>query len=192
MTSFAWFQEQLKNNKLVEKLKTIDTIICDVDGSLTNAWIYVSEQGEGGRLFDIQDGFATVQAIKQGLRIALLSGKANKSIVSRGKALGIPEELCIGGSLDKPTVLRQIQEKYNLQASQILMYGDDFLDVQVKLSIPDVLFVTPSDSPFYISAQADLVLQQQGGHHAFRQLLDLLLFVQNKHFAQQLIQKIIL
>lgn len=191
MNTKTWFIQALTHQKLVNQLKNIKLLVCDVDGSLTDANVYFSLEGEDGRFFSVQDGFAMERAVKAGLMLSLMSGKSNKTTMLRGMPLGIPQELCIVGVKHKPTIIKELAQGYNLELDQIAIFGDDFLDAQVKLELPQVLFIAPANAPFYLKPHANLELPLAGGQSALRLLLDLLLFVQNKHFAQDLIQNLI-
>lgn len=185
----AWFQSCLSNQDLLNKLKKIKLIISDVDGALTNAWVYYSQEGEGGRYFSTVDGYIVRPALAAGLIIAFLSGKNNPSTIARGKHLGIPDELLIAGTGDKRENTNNLLQKQNIQAHQALIFGDDFLDAQVKLDNQDIIYACPTNTPFYLQHAADLVVPRAGGHHAFRLLLDLILYIQGKHIAQDVIER---
>ena len=184
---FEWFSSTLNNVSLVNRLKEIKLVIADIDGSMTDGMITYNLDGESGRNFSIQDGFATARALKSGLLIAFLSGKDHNSAQLRAKKLGIPDDLCVTGCEDKITYLLQMQKSYNSLPAQTIMYGDDFLDARVKAQQPELFLVVPNNIPFYFHQTADLVLPKNGGDNAFRLLLDILLFVQGKHFAQEYI-----
>lgn len=191
MDNRSWFCQTLANKKLTAQLKNIKLLVCDVDGSLTDANVYFSLDGEDGRSFSVQDGFAMEKAVKAGLLLSLMSGKSNKTTMLRGMPLGIPEDLCIVDVKHKPTIIKELVQRHNLKLEHVAIFGDDFLDAQVKLELPEVLFIAPANSPFYLKPCADLQLPLAGGQSALRLLLDLILFVQDKHFAQSLIQKIV-
>jgi 3-deoxy-D-manno-octulosonate 8-phosphate phosphatase (KDO 8-P phosphatase) len=182
-----WFKNTLANKPLVEKLLQIKLIIFDVDGTLTDAGIYVDETGEGGRVFSVQDGYAFRPAIAAGLTIALISGKANQSTITRGNMIGVAEAFCIVGSKTKPTVIKKMQADYGFLPNQTLIMGDDHLDAVVKQDGCVALFACPNNAPFYYQGYADLVLPRAGGDQAARLLLDLLLYLHKKHFDQALI-----
>ncbi len=187
----TWFKNVCGNSALVAKLKSIKLIISDVDGTLTDAGIYVDGAGEGGRVFSVQDGYCIAFAQQTGLRIGFMSGKNNPSLLERGRKLGIPEDLLVGGELDKPSAIGIIQKKYGLHPEETLIIGDDQLDVMVKHAKKAALFITPSNAPFYIQAQADAVVPRHGGDSAFRLLLDVILYLNKAHFAQEVIQNLV-
>jgi 3-deoxy-D-manno-octulosonate 8-phosphate phosphatase (KDO 8-P phosphatase) len=184
ISDLAWFKQCLANTQLVETLKKITCIVCDVDGTLTAADIYVTSTGEGGRTFSVQDGYAIRHAQTTGLMIVLMSGKANASTIARGKDLGIPEAHCIVGMLTKSEAIKKLQKETGLSIQQTMIIGDDIIDLMPKQQGVVSLFVAPANAPFYIQNNADLIICRDGGNHAVRLFLDLLLFIQHKHFAQ--------
>lgn len=186
-----WFKQCCLTPDLVQQLKQIKLVICDVDGTLTSAGVYVDEQGEGGREFSVQDGFIVKPAQQAGITIALMSGKANLSTIQRAEKLGIPAELCMIGLETKPEAVRTLQHKLVLDAQQTLLIGDDFLDAEVKINRLVSLYACPSNTPFYLQQLADIVIPHSGGKNAFRLIMDLVLYVQQKHFAQDFIKKLV-
>jgi 3-deoxy-manno-octulosonate cytidylyltransferase (CMP-KDO synthetase) len=185
----AWFKECLNNKQLVSALKNIQLIISDVDGALTDAHVYVSPEGEGGRMFSTQDGFIVKYVQNTHIKLGLMSGKDNASTMQRAKKLGIPEEYCAVGLESKIAAVQHVQNKLNIDHTHTLMYGDDYLDANIKLQNLAAIYACPSNAPFYIQSIANVVIPRNGGDNAFRLLMDLLLYLNNKHFAQDLITK---
>jgi 3-deoxy-D-manno-octulosonate 8-phosphate phosphatase (KDO 8-P phosphatase) len=188
----AWFKSCLQNKELIKKIEKIKLVVSDVDGALTNAWVYITSEGEGGRYFSTVDGYIVKPALASGLLIAFVSGKDNKSTFMRGTRLGLSEDMCVSGTGNKVENVCNLQEKKSLKDNEVLIFGDDYLDAQVKLEKPDVLYACPSNTLFYLQSCADLVVTRDGGASAFRLLLDLILFVQKKHFVQKLLEREIL
>ncbi len=183
-----WFKETLKNKVLIEKLKKIKLILSDVDGCLTNANNHILDSSEEAKCYSVQDGFATPRAIQAGINIALITGKENKNLLVRAKQVKIPEDLIfLGVCKDKIKAVEAVQKKLNKTREESLFFGDDLLDIETRPAVN--VFVCPSNAIFYIKPQADLVLPKPGGCGAFRLMLDLVLYVQQKHFAQELIDK---
>jgi 3-deoxy-D-manno-octulosonate 8-phosphate phosphatase (KDO 8-P phosphatase) len=183
-----WFKECLKNKVLIAKLKKIKLVISDVDGSLTDTKILVTEK-EIGKSFSIQDGFATNKAVKNtNLLIAFLSGRKDKATIIRAKMLEIPEDLCFTGedvNVDKKIKIQLMQKNRKIKPEETLLFGDDFLDVDAKSAVGT--FVCPQNTPFYFQDLADVIVPLHGGDSAFRLLLDLILYVQKTHFAHKYI-----
>jgi 3-deoxy-D-manno-octulosonate 8-phosphate phosphatase (KDO 8-P phosphatase) len=187
-TDCQWFKNTLANNELIAQLKEIKLIVFDVDGTLTDAGIHVDLAGEGGRTFSVQDGYAFRPAMTAGFTLVLMSGKDNPTTLLRGAKLGVPPELCFAGMEAKPAAIRKLQAERGFTPTQTLIIGDDHFDAIVKQE-GVALFACPADAPFYYQCYADLVLPRPGGNQAARLVLDLLLYIHNKHFSQALITK---
>lgn len=184
----TWFKSVLKDNNLMDRFKKIKLVISDVDGALTNAKVYVAEDGEGGRNFSTQDGFFVKWMIDHGINVVLISGKKNKSTEVRARYIGVPLDQCFMGHVEKNWIIDEICKKFNLTKEQILVYGDDLPDANMKLADIVELFICPANAPFYIQSLADLVLPREGGNNAFRLMSDLILYVQGKHKVQDLVR----
>jgi 3-deoxy-D-manno-octulosonate 8-phosphate phosphatase (KDO 8-P phosphatase) len=190
-----WFKQCLHNKSLVKKLKNIRFIVLDIDGALTNGYVYLSEHFDGHhdslrktKGFSTQDGFAINQTIKHNLlKFAFLSGRADETTKARAKQLEIPEELCFTGiDHNKPKKIQLMQKKLNITLEETLHFGDDFLDLEIKPHVS--IFACPQNAPFYIQHAAQLVVPKKGENNSFRLLLDLILYVQGIHFAQDFIE----
>jgi 3-deoxy-D-manno-octulosonate 8-phosphate phosphatase (KDO 8-P phosphatase) len=183
-----WFKSMLNNQSLIARLKKITLVVTDVDGSLTDGTVHYNSEGEADRMYSPQDGYVMRMAIKQGIRIAFLSGNSGESIMSRAKKLQLPAELVITGSRDKRAAVKQLQAATNATSEQTLIFGDDVLDSVVKEADPKVFFAMPKNGIFYIKHFADCVVPvNAGSESALRLLLDLILYVQGTHETQHLI-----
>jgi 3-deoxy-D-manno-octulosonate 8-phosphate phosphatase (KDO 8-P phosphatase) len=60
-------------------LKTVKLLALDVDGTLTDGGLYLSESGESLKRFHAQDGLGIVLAAHVGLEIVWITGSARAS-----------------------------------------------------------------------------------------------------------------
>lgn len=187
INDLTWFNQTLANTKLIDQLNQIKLIILDVDGTLTDAGVYVDTDREGGRTFSTQDGFLFKFCQQASITIALMSGKSNTSTRVRGAELGISENLCFMGIKDKLPVIKTLQNVNQISDQATLVVGDDILDAAVKLAAPAITYACPANAPFYVQTTADLILPRTGGDSAIRLLFDLMLFTRNQHPFQDLI-----
>ena len=192
-----WFIENLKNKDLLEKIKNIKIIITDIDGCLTNGNIFIAESRYPkdndyskhiAKSFCVQDGYIISECIKNNLLdIAFLTGRTDEATKIRAKMLNIPENLCFTGiSQNKIEKVKIIQKQNNIKKDQTLYFGDDFLDYEAIDAVG--IMCSPQNSPFYFQEKANLVIPRDGGNGALRLLLDFVLYIQGKHFAQQFIE----
>src|SRR3954462_8332153 len=71
--------------------KSINTLIFDVDGVLTDGGLHAHSDGEQTRVFNIKDGYAMEKAVKAGYNIAIISGIDEKGVRVRMERLGIKD-----------------------------------------------------------------------------------------------------
>ena len=63
----------------------IKLVVLDVDGTLTDGKLYIDNMGNEMKAFDVKDGLAISQSIKQGIKFAIITGKTSKIVERRGK-----------------------------------------------------------------------------------------------------------
>ena len=67
----------------------IKLLAMDVDGTLTDGSVYMDGEGHEFKRFDIQDGMGIALLRREGIEIALISGRFSASTDQRAKDLGI-------------------------------------------------------------------------------------------------------
>ncbi len=159
----------------LEKLNHIKAIILDVDGVLTNGILLLTESGEQLRQFNIKDGYALQLAVKNGIKVAVLSGARSKGVEHRLRGLGI-QDIFLG--LDsKLEVYSNYLIQNNLTPDQVLFMGDDIPDLQVmKLA---GLAVCPLDAAEEIKAISHYISAKNGGEGCVRDIVEKVLKIQN-------------
>lgn len=185
----AWFSKILENKKLVEQLQKVELIISDIDGCLTDGKGYYSANDDIQKNFSIQDGYMMTKYNKPDMpHLALVTGRSDKAATKRANALGIPDNLYIKGVCkNKSESVLAIQEKLSVSKEATLFFGDDLLDITIRPLVQ--LFASPANALFYVHDNSDIVTPRVGGDGAFRLILDLVLYVQKKHIAQELLEK---
>jgi 3-deoxy-D-manno-octulosonate 8-phosphate phosphatase (KDO 8-P phosphatase) len=189
-SALEWFSGCLSDPVFVQKLKNIKLIISDIDGCLTDGKVYFSGNTEIIKSFHVYDGLMISTCSKQNLlKIALITGRIDAAAKKRAYSTGICKDMFFEGVLlNKTEIVENLTKSLSLTKQDILFFGDDFIDLSSKDLVS--IFASPQNTPFYIKDKADLVLPVNGGDGAFRLLLDLVLYVQDRHpFAQDLINQ---
>lgn len=156
-------------SQLEEKIKPIKLIVCDVDGTLTDGGIYLTEDGVEFKKFSAKDGLAMSRLNQNGLKIALLSHTKNiKLIQRRAEMLGLT--LWYAGKEPKLQILNHWLEIEKLSYDDVCFIGDDLndLDVMEKAGLK----VCPANSCEEILALSDIIIPRNGGQDCFRYLAD--------------------
>ena len=153
------------------RLRSIQLIVLDVDGVLTEGGLWFDADGHLSKRFDVRDGLGIRLLQQEGLHIAFLSGGQGGATEVRARQLGISH--CLVGIKDKPTALTTLQKQLEVSVEQTGFVGDDLNDLAVR-PVVGLLFA-PADACRPIRRSADAVLRRQGGHGAVRELAERIL-----------------
>ncbi|MEQ9439126.1 MAG: HAD-IIIA family hydrolase [Cyclobacteriaceae bacterium] len=147
----------------------IRLIVLDVDGTLTDGGIYITEQGDEFKKFNAKDGMAMKRLIRKGLPVAFISAShSSRSVQRRAEMLGV--EYCYVGQEPKTRILEGWMKTLGIHYQEILFMGDDINDLEVMQQVG--ISACPADASPTIRAMADIVLERNGGNACFRELVD--------------------
>ena len=106
----------------------IKLLFMDVDGTLTDGKIYMGENGEVMKAFDIKDGYAIAHMLPEmGIIPVIITGRTSKIVENRAKELGITE--LYQGRNDKLEIMLEVMKKYNCTKENAAYIGDDVFDI---------------------------------------------------------------
>ncbi|EJL6409457.1 HAD-IIIA family hydrolase [Vibrio cholerae] len=154
--------------------KPIKLVMFDVDGVMTDGTIYISEQGEIFKSFNVKDGLAIELLRVHGIKTGIISGKSSPALAQRCSQLGI--DLIEMGHKNKLPVLESICRTYGYQFDEVAFCGDDVLDIPVMKRCG--LSAAPSDAHDLVIECANWVSTKLGGFGMIREFVDDLLMVQ--------------
>ncbi|MBD2810118.1 3-deoxy-manno-octulosonate-8-phosphatase KdsC [Xenorhabdus sp. Vera] len=161
---------------IIEKARKIRLLICDVDGVMSDGLIYMGNEGEELKAFNVRDGYGIRCLITSGIEVAIITGRKAKLLENRAETLGITH--LYQGQSDKILAYKELLDKLALQSDQIAYIGDDLIDWPVMAQVG--LSVAVADAHPLLLPKADYVTRIAGGRGAVRELCDLVLFAQNK------------
>lgn len=147
-------------------LSRIKIIFMDVDGTLTDGKIHISENGELFKSFDIKDGMAITLMKQKKIIPVVITGRESKIVSIRCKELGIDD--VYQGVENKAEVLRKVLEKYHLEKNEALYFGDDVNDI-CCMEICG-LSACPADAADEVKKIVSYVCKKNGGEGALREL----------------------
>jgi 3-deoxy-D-manno-octulosonate 8-phosphate phosphatase (KDO 8-P phosphatase) len=158
------------------RARRVKLILMDVDGVLTDGRIVFCGPTDETKFFDSQDGMGVRQAIRAGLRVALITRRGSRALERRAKELGISE--IHTDSLDKSAAYTKILRTSGLSDAEVAFVGDDLVDMPA-LGRAGFAATVPNAVPEVIRA-AHFVAGRPGGRGAVRQILDFILKVQGR------------
>jgi len=150
---------------------SIELIVLDVDGTMTDSRITYSHEGDEIKSFNVKDGLAIASWRKLGKQVAIITGRTSSIVERRAKELHI--EHFYQGIHNKQEVLEKLLEKLNLTLENVATIGDDLNDLQM-LKSAKISFV-PRDASIYVERIASVLLSKKGGDGAVREMIEQLI-----------------
>lgn len=160
----------------------IRLLVMDVDGTLTDGKIYMSENGEAFKAFDIKDGYGIKHILPEhGIVPVIITARESKILERRCSELDISD--FYQGEANKLDKLDDVIKKYSqtdgveLNYKNVAYIGDDVLDLQCMLPIREAGGVVgcPADAVREVQEVSDFISLRKGGGGAVREFIDYIL-----------------
>jgi 3-deoxy-D-manno-octulosonate 8-phosphate phosphatase (KDO 8-P phosphatase) len=149
----------------------------DVDGVLTDGGIYIGEDGEPLKRFNILDGLGLKLVAQGGITPVVITGRDSPALRSRITALGIAHAHY--GAEQKLAKAQETLAKLGASWSQAAGIGDDWPDLPVLKRC--AFACAPANAHVEVKAIAHHVTRASGGHGAAREFCDLLLVASGRY-----------
>lgn len=150
---------------------SIELIVLDVDGTLTDGKITYTQNGDEVKSFCVKDGLAIASWIKLGKEVAIITGRTSKIVERRAKELGIKN--FYQGIHNKQEVLENLLKELDLNMLNVASAGDDLNDYKM-LKASKRSFV-PANASEHVKKIATDSLENQGGNGAIREMIEQLI-----------------
>jgi len=145
----------------------------DVDGTLTDGKIYMGNEGEVFKAFDIKDGCGIHDLLKpNGIEPIIITGRRSKILENRAKEIGINS--LFQGVSDKVLKLNEILSERNLELSDVAYIGDDINDLTCmeKIICAGGLTACPYDAVEAVRSVVNYICKCKGGEGAVRDFIE--------------------
>jgi 3-deoxy-D-manno-octulosonate 8-phosphate phosphatase (KDO 8-P phosphatase) len=152
-------------------LSNIKMLVMDVDGTLTDGKIYVGDNGEVFKAFNVKDGYRLINLDKYDIIPVIITGKISEILTKRAAELKIEE--VYQGVDDKLKVLYEVIQRYQLSYENVAYIGDDENDLECMKVCH--LKACPADAIDEVIGTVDYVCNNNGGNGAVREFIDLIL-----------------
>lgn len=160
-------------------MSKIKFLIMDVDGTLTDGKIYMGENGELFKAFDIKDGCGIKDILPQyEIHPIIITARTSEILAHRCKELNITD--FYQGVRNKIKKLQEIindnsiKDNKNYEYSNCAYIGDDILDLQCMSPIKQAggLIGCPADAVSEVKEVADYISTKNGGNGAVRDFIE--------------------
>jgi len=143
-------------------------LVLDVDGTLTDAGVFIDGTGTESKRFDIQDGMGIARLQRSGVEVAFLSGRHSEATARRALELGIRE--VVNGIGEKLPALQALARSRGLLPEEVCYVGDDVNDIDCMRW--SGLGVAVRNARLDVKATADWITGSPGGHGAIREVAE--------------------
>ncbi len=167
--------EKLLRKSINKKLnKEIKIFISDVDGTLTDAGMYYSEDGNELKKFNTHDGKGFELLRKSGIKTGIITSENTEIVKNRATKLKLDYIYQGLEHNQKLDAVIEICKKENVQIHNVAYIGDD---INCKELLENVgLAACPSNSVDTIKSIENIhVLNKKGGEGAVREFIDFIL-----------------
>ncbi len=147
----------------------IRLLILDVDGVMTDAGMYYSENGDMMKKFNAKDGMGILQLTKTGFHVGIISSGFKGDLVKKRADILKIQHFYLGRE-HKLDVLKQWCKDLNISLSQVAMIGDDVNDLEVMQAVG--FSACPADAATKIMEQVDCILNLKGGAGCVREFIE--------------------
>jgi 3-deoxy-D-manno-octulosonate 8-phosphate phosphatase (KDO 8-P phosphatase) len=161
---------------LKEKAVKIKLLILDVDGVMTDGTIWIDARGQEQKGFNVKDGFGLRCLMKNGIDVAIITGRKSEAVAHRAGELGIQE--IYQKVTDKRAPFYEILGKKGLTEDQVCYIGDDLPDLRLLKKVG--LSISVADAVEEVKERVDFVTNNKGGHGAIREVCEIILKAQKK------------
>ena len=105
------------NEKAANIAKSIELLILDVDGVLTDGGIYFDDTGKELKKFNSLDGHGIKMLLSSGIEVGVITARSTSSVSYRLKGLGVKHYY--HGISDKSIVLTELTDKLSIELTQV-------------------------------------------------------------------------
>ncbi|MCA9150027.1 MAG: HAD hydrolase family protein [Planctomycetales bacterium] len=165
------------------RCQSIELILSDVDGVLTDGGVIFDNQGIEIKRFHIRDGMGIKLWQRAGYRFGVVTARNSHIVKVRAAELGI--DIIRQGFERKLPTIREIMQQLQLEPAQVCYIGDDLTDLAAIQTVG--LGVAVADAAAEVRAAAHYTTKLSGGSGAVREAIEFIL--KAKQRWNDLIQK---
>ncbi len=152
-------------------LRSIELLVLDVDGVLTDGRLYFSGAGEALKVFHVRDGHGMKLLRDSGVEVAVVSGRRSPAVTARMRDLGVRH--VVQGCRDKVKALSVLARRLHIKPMACACLVDDTPDLPLMCAVGFAAAVADAH-PLVLEA-AHWVSKAAGGRGAVREFTDAIL-----------------
>ena len=144
----------------------------DVDGTMTDAGMYYTEDGIELKKFNFRDGMGFKLLREAGIKTAIITSEASAMVKKRADKLKV--DYLSMGSWEKLDFVKNICKDLDITLDEVAYIGDDINDIELLQAVK--YKACPNDAVKKVKEVEDIIiLGNKGGEGAVREFIELLL-----------------
>jgi 3-deoxy-D-manno-octulosonate 8-phosphate phosphatase (KDO 8-P phosphatase) len=163
------------SDDLNARLAKIKLFLCDVDGILTDASVFIGQENETKRFY-IRDGLGLVMLREEGIKTGWVSNRPSIATTKRAEELKI--DFLEQGKGSKVSAVENLLARTGFKWEETCYMGDDVVDLGVLKRAG--VAATVADATDEARAVAHYITQAKGGNGGVREVIELILKAQNR------------
>ena len=144
----------------------------DVDGTMTDAGMYYTEDGIELKKFNFRDGMGFKLLREAGIKTAIITSETSEIVKKRADKLKV--DYLSMGSWEKLDFVKNICKDLDITLDEVAYVGDDINDIELLQAVK--YKACPNDAVKKVKEIEDIIiLENKGGEGAVREFIELLL-----------------
>lgn len=144
----------------------------DVDGTMTDAGMYYTEDGIELKKFNFRDGMGFKLLREAGIKTAIITSETSAMVKKRADKLKV--DYLSMGSWEKLDFVKNICKDLDITLDEVAYVGDDINDIELLQAVK--YKACPNDAVKKVKEIEDIIiLENKGGEGAVREFIELLL-----------------
>lgn len=149
--------------------KKIRLLVMDIDGVLTDAGMYYTENGDELKKFNAKDGLAIRDIKKQKIKTGIITHGFNVNLIRR-RSERLHIDLLEVSQKPKLETLKGWCKKLKIKLENVAYIGDDVNDTDVLKAVG--FSACPADAVDKVKNLCHVVLTKKGGEGCVREMID--------------------
>ncbi len=165
----------MSDDELRARAQRLRLVLADCDGTLTDAGVWFSAEGELAKRFSLRDGMGVELLRNDGVPTAIVTRESSEAVRRRSEKLKLPFHF--DGIREKFAHLPHITRLTGADPSEMAYIGDDVNDLEIMRAIAEAGGLTgaPADATRAVLDLVHFRAERPGGHGAFREFAEWIL-----------------
>jgi len=148
----------------------IKMFVMDVDGTLTDGKIYMSDKGEAMKAFSAHDAVGVRKLKKFNILPVIITGRESKIVINRAVEMEMDKNYVFQNIQNKLSKLEDLKKEFNLRNEEIAYIGDDENDLECIKACG--FSGCPNDAVDVIKKECNFISKYRAGEGAVRDFIE--------------------